>query len=129
MGTSKPRDTPKEEKQMAFYTRNELRAMKAGIETLVDIHAEIRSTSNKPSETASLLVDRLGKESAHEIVAITIHLKGRFDGRISAANRRWADEIYPFADELDKQCLIYYPSEVHPAHLDMIADALRRQSA
>ncbi|MBR5291726.1 MAG: DUF3849 domain-containing protein [Clostridia bacterium] len=114
---------------MAIYTRNELRAMKAGIETLVDIHAEIRSTSNKPSDTAALLVDRLGKASAHEIVAIAVHLKGQFDGRISAANRRWADEIYPFADELDKQCLIYYPSEIHPAHLDMIADAMRKLNA
>lgn len=114
---------------MYQLTREERKAHHFALQQLVEIHLDTRAASDKPSDTAALLADRLGFYGAAEAVALAIHCKGNWDGRISDRNRRWADEVLPLGDEICRDAEIYYPSEIHPAHLDMIADAMRKMTA
>ena len=113
---------------MYKLTREERKAHKFAIQTLVEIHLDTRASSNKPSDTAALLIDRIGSTDAAEAVALAIFCKGTWDGRISNRNREWAEDVLPLGDDIAKDGGIYYPSEIHPAHLDMIADAVRKMT-
>lgn len=114
---------------MYTMTREERRAHKFALDTLVEIHLDTRAASDKPSDTAALLIDRIGSTDAAEAVALAIACKGGWDGRISDRNRRWAEEVLPLGEDICKDAGIYYPSEIHPAHLDMIADAMRKMTS
>ena len=107
-------------------TRSEKQRYKALRQTLIDSHLDAREISNRPSTACALLIDRAGFEDAKQIVALMIFCKGGWDTRISDRNREWADEIEPFAEEIATEAMLFYPAEIHPAHLDMIADYLRK---
>lgn len=78
-----------------------------------------------PADAAALLVDQIGKDSACEIVSMMIVAKGKWDARISNVNREWADGVLNHdSDDLAVAC-IFYCDEIHPAHMDQIADAIR----
>ena len=111
---------------MLNFTRPERQHYKALRQELIDAHRYVRDRSNKPSDTCALLIDRVGKENAVEIIALMVAEKGARDGRISRSNRVWAEMIEPLAIEIAHGCDLYYCDEIHPCHMDMIADAMRR---
>lgn len=107
------------------YTRSECRHFKALQQELVDAHQYVRSTTNRPTDTVALLIDKIGVDDAKRIVALMISCKGDWDTRISRTNRMWADTVEPSADEIATACMLFYCDEIHPSHMDMIADCLR----
>lgn len=111
---------------MLNFTRTERQHYKALRQELIDAYHYVLDHSNKPRDTCALLIDRVGKENAVEIVALMIATKGTRDGRISRSNRMWAEMIEPLAIEIAHGCDLYYCDAIHPCHMDMIADAMRR---
>ena len=97
-------------------------------ETLIDCHRYSREHNNTPTETVELLIDAIGKESAEEIVAALILCKGSWDERISRASRSWAAETCCHSiEDLNTVPGIYYCDEIHPAHMEQIAQVLRNR--
>lgn len=109
------------------FTRSERQHFKALRQELINAHLYVRSATNRATDTVALLVDRVGPEDAKRIVALMISCKGDWDARISRANRKWAEEIEPFADEIATACMLFYCDDIHPSHMDMIADCLRKE--
>lgn len=109
------------------FTRTDRQHYKALRQALIDTHLYVRGTTNRAADTAELLIDKVGLEYANQIVALMVYCKGDWDKRISRANRVWADETEPLADEIATGCLLFYCDEIHPSHMDMIADHLRRR--
>ena len=95
-------------------------------EQLVSAYKWSRDHGNTPEETADILTDAIGKDSAAEIIAACILRIGDWDQRISPANREWAvRSCERTSKELDQIAGFYYPYEIHPAHMDQIADVFR----
>ena len=97
-------------------------------ETLIDCHQYSRRHNNTPSETVDLLTDAIGRENAAEIVAALILCKGTWDERISKASRSWATETCSYSGaDLNAVPGFYYCDEIHPAHMEQIAQIFRRE--
>lgn len=103
--------------------REAVRAIKANTEVLIDTYCETQT----PADTIKELVKRLGYENAKITVAELVNVIGEWDGRISCRNREWARNIENAArgDEMQSRG-IYAPSRIHPAHIDQIADYMRK---
>ena len=110
---------------MMTFTRSERLHYKGLRAELIDAHRYVRGTTNTPRDTAEILIDRVGLEDAVWIVAMMIGCRGSWDARISRTNRGWAEDIEPFCDEIAAGCMLFYCDEVHPCHMDAIADYLR----
>jgi hypothetical protein len=39
----------------------------------------------------------------------------------------WAEDIEPFAKDITTACMLFYCDKIHPTHMDMIADCLRKE--
>lgn len=82
--------------------------------------AEIKRESNTPADTVNAFIARVGYDAAAETIAAAINRKTH-DGRLYDRNRTWAasitregfGEAFPYIDD------------IHPAHLNQIADAMR----
>lgn len=112
---------------MISLTREERRHYSALMQELIDAHVAARSTTNRASDAAALLIDKVGMDFAKDAVALAIFCKGTWDGRISDRNRAWAEAVIPCGNDLYRSIPgLFYPSEIHPAHLDMIADYFRK---
>ena len=86
---------------------------------------EARQNSNSPAETVDALISSIGYDAAAEIIAAMVNAKGEWDGRITRANRAWAaEQNAPARETLDDMC-VWYCDEIHPAHMDEIATAMR----
>lgn len=103
-------------------TRTEIRK---NFETIITTYNETHNS--KPSDTVAALVDALGYDPAVVTVAELVNTVGDWDLRISDRNREWAGNVTEAAsrDEL-REMGIYTPSAIHPAHIDQIADAMRK---
>lgn len=103
-------------------TRTEIRK---NFETIISIYKDTRD--GKTKDTVAALVDALGYENAVLTVAELVNTVGDWDQRISERNRKWACNVAEAAsrDEM-REMGIYQPSEIHPAHIDQIADAMRK---
>lgn len=97
--------------------------------TLIDRHNIQASTGGRPSNTVADVVRILGREKAREIVALCVIAKGDWDGRISDRNREWAAVVSDETRRTLDDAGFYYPDAIHPAHLDMLADAMRNYQA
>lgn len=97
--------------------------------TLIDRHNIQASTGGRPSNTVTDVVRILGQEKAREIVALCVIAKGDWDSRISDRNRDWAAVVSDETRRTLDDAGFYYPDAIHPAHLDMIADAMRNYQA
>jgi hypothetical protein len=96
-------------------------------QALIDAHLAAREISNRPSDACALLIDKIGMDYAKDAVALLIVCKGEWDRRISDRNRAWAESIIPYGEDLYRSIPgLFYPPEIHPAHLDMIADYMRK---
>lgn len=92
---------------------------------LVTIYNDARQNGGRPSDTIRAAVAALGYELTAATVATWITGKTG-DGRITRRNLDFAATV-PGALTLDeiRARWIYAPSDIHPAHLDQLADALR----
>ena len=96
-------------------------------ETLIDCYRYSLEHDNTPEETVELLIDAIGEESAQEIVSALILCKGTWDERISRTSRHWASETCSYSTEdLNTVPGFYYCDEIHPTHMEQIAQALRK---
>ena len=85
-----------------------------------------RETSDRtPAETVAEIVAALGYDAAREAVAEIVNTVGSWDGRIYPSSRAWAAtvESAATAEELEEKC-IYQPAEIHPAHINQLAQAM-----
>jgi len=97
---------------------------------LIEAYRYSRDHGNTPAETAQLLIDAIGAESAAEIVAVMVLCKGEWDARICPRNREWARETAEHDEaELAQIPGLYYCDEIHPANMDLLANVFRRASA
>lgn len=92
---------------------------------IVNIYNDARQNGGRPSGTIRAAVAALGYDLTAATVATWITGKTG-DGRITRRNLDFAATV-PGAFTLDELRArhLYAPSDIHPAHLDQLADALR----
>lgn len=107
-------ELPREEKRAAIRTIN------SNIKMVVECYKG--NKTGKPSETVKAIVDSIGYDAAVVTIAEMVNCKGEWDGRIYSEVREWAKTVKNAAsgEELTA-CHIYYPDEIHPAHMNQIA--------
>lgn len=111
----KAAEEKKENVKMTIERKKEIRNNRAA---LIEAH----KNSNNPNDAVNALIASIGYDAAVEIVAIMISVKGIWDQRISIKNRAWAAEIA--ANSLGND-FVFYCDEIHPAHMEQIATAMR----
>lgn len=105
--------------------REQIKTTRANIKTVVDIYRE--TIGQTPAETVAEIVAALGYDAAREAVAEIVNTVGEWDGRIWPSSREWAATIETAAtrDELEAKS-IYQPAEIHPAHINQLAQAMSK---
>ena len=105
--------------------REQIKTTRANIKTVVNIYCE--TSDRTPAETVAAIVERLGYDTAREAIAEIINTVGEWDGRIYPSSREWAATIETAAtrDELEAKS-IYQPAEIHPAHINQLAQAMSK---
>ena len=105
--------------------REQIKTTRANIKTVVNIYSE--TSDRTPAETVAAIVERLGYDTAREAIAEIVNTVGEWDGRIWPSSREWAAtvEIAATAEELEAK-RIYQPSEIHPAHINQLAQAMSK---
>lgn len=105
--------------------REQIKTTRANIKTVVNIYCE--TINRTPAETVAAIVERLGYDTAREAIAEIVNTVGEWDGRIWPSSREWAATIEAAAtrDEL-KAKSIYQPAEIHPAHINQLAQAMSK---
>lgn len=105
--------------------REQIKTTRANIKTVVNIYCE--TSDRTPAETVAAIVERLGYDAAREAIAEIVNTVGEWDGRIWPSSREWAATIETAAtcDELEAKS-IYQPAEIHPAHINQIAQAMSK---
>lgn len=105
--------------------REQIKTTRANIKTVVNIYSE--TSDRTPAETVAAIVERLGYDTARESIAEIVNTVGEWDGRVSRSSREWAATIENAAtrDELEAKS-IYQPAEIHPAHINQLAQAMSK---
>ena len=105
--------------------REQIKTTRANIATVARIYCE--TSDRTPAETVAAIVERLGYDTAREAIAEIVNTVGEWDGRIWPSSREWAATIETAAtrDELEAK-RIYQPSEIHPAHINQLAQAMSK---
>ena len=105
--------------------REQIKTTRANIKTVVSIYRE--TIEQTPAETVAAIVERLGYDTAREAIAEIVNTVGEWDGRIWPSSREWAATIETAAtrDELEAKS-IYQPAEIHPAHINQLAQAMSK---
>ena len=108
--------------------RNARNTTRANFDAVVSIFKEsYYKNEERPAQTVERLVGALGYDTAVVTVAEIVNSVGEWDERVNRTNRAWAADIDTAAtrEEL-RRADIYQPSEIHPAHIDNLASAMRR---
>lgn len=101
-----------------------LKTIKNNRKALLDCFKITRDET--PADTVKALVDRIGYTSAVATVAELINSVGEWDGRIYEYVREWAHGVETAATREEMEAhYIYQPSEIHPAHINQIGQAMR----
>lgn len=105
--------------------REQIKTTRANIKTVVSIYCE--TIEQTPAETVAAIVERLGYDTAREAIAEIVNSVGEWDGRIYPSSREWAATVETAAtrDELEAKS-IYQPAEIHPAHINQLAQAMSK---
>lgn len=105
--------------------REQIKTTRANIKTVTRIYRE--TSDQTPAETVAEIVAALGYDAAREAVAEIVNTVGEWDGRIWPSSREWAATIKTAAtrDELEAKS-IYQPAEIHPAHINQLAQAMSK---
>ena len=102
--------------------RNELTTAAAQLQTIYRGHID-----GKPAETVAEYVKAVGEQTAAAVIASLINAR-TFDGRISAATRRWAESL-PEAFDAEAAERADIRASIHSAHLEQIARAMMTYAA
>lgn len=104
-----------------------VKRIRANQKTLVDIH----KSSDTPKDTVDRFVESVGYYEAVETIATMINsIPNHWDGRISDANYEWAIKntaICAMGDPI--RASFHKTDDIHSAHLDQIATAMRKTEA
>lgn len=105
--------------------REQIKTTRANIKTVVNIYSE--TSDRTPAETVAAIVEQIGYDTAREAIAEIVNTVGEWDGRIWPSSREWAATIETAAtrDELEAKN-IYQPAEIHPAHINQLAQAMSK---
>jgi hypothetical protein len=105
--------------------REQIKTTRANIKTVVNIYCE--TSDRTPAETVAAIVEQIGYDTAREAIAEIVNTVGEWDGRIWPSSREWAATIETAAtrDELEAKS-IYQPAEIHPAHINQLAQAMSK---
>ena len=105
--------------------REQIKTTRANIKTVVAVYRE--TIEQTPAETVAAIVERLGYDTAREAIAEIVNTVGEWDGRIWPSSREWAATIETAAtrEELEAK-RIYQPAEIHPAHINQLAQAMSK---
>lgn len=105
--------------------REQIKTTRANIKTVVNIYCE--TIARTPAETVAAIVEQIGYDTAREAIAEIVNTVGEWDGRIWPSSREWAATIETAAtrDELEAKS-IYQPAEIHPAHINQLAQAMSK---
>lgn len=105
--------------------REQIKTTRANIATVARIYCE--TSDRTPAETVAAIVERIGYDTAREAIAEIVNTVGEWDGRIWPSSREWAAtiETAATAEELEAK-RIYQPSEIHPAHINQLAQAMSK---
>ena len=105
--------------------REQIKTTRANIKTVVNIYRE--TSDQTPAETVAEIVAAIGYDAAREAVAEIVNTVGEWDGRIWPSSREWAATIESAAtaEELEEK-RIYQPAEIHPAHINQLAQAMSK---
>lgn len=105
--------------------REQIKTTRANIKTVVNIYLE--TSDRTPAETVAAIVEQIGYDTAREAIAEIVNTVGEWDGRIWPSSREWAATIETAAtrDELEAKS-IYQPAEIHPAHINQLAQAMSK---
>lgn len=105
--------------------REQIKTTRANIKTVVNIYSE--TSDRTPAETVAAIVEQIGYDTAREAIAEIVNTVGEWDGRIWPSSREWAATIETAAtrDELEAKS-IYQPAEIHPAHINQLAQAMSK---
>lgn len=105
--------------------REQIKTTRANIKTVTRIYRE--TSDQTPAETVAEIVAAIGYDAAREAVAEIVNTVGEWDGRIWPSSREWAATIESAAtaEELEEK-RIYQPAEIHPAHINQLAQAMSK---
>lgn len=99
------------------------KAIHSNFSTVCEKYAENRTGT--PADTIAEIVNAIGYDSAVVTIAEIVNTVGTWDGRISADSRAWAESIENAADaDSLRDAGIYQPDEIHPAHINQLAEAM-----
>ena len=102
--------------------------LKEDIGFLEELVAHDVSEHISPETTVAAFLEKVGQLRAEVVIASLVN-NCSWDGRISKANVTWAAEQDEAFDESAMNTMSIYSDKIHRAHLDQIADAMRRKSA
>ena len=105
-----------------FPLRDEIRA---DVKTLETIYGESVSAGQPPRETVRAFIEKTGFSRAVAAVGTLVN-RSAWDGRISRKNKEWAAGLVNAWDEETASHMHVYTNNIHMAHLDQIADAMRK---
>ena len=90
-------------------------------------HRRDHEAGRSRAETVAAIVKQIGYDTAREAIAEIVNTVGEWDGRIWPSSREWAATIETAAtrDELEAKN-IYQPAEIHPAHINQLAQAMSK---
>ena len=103
----------------------EIEARRGYVQTLERIQNEDYASRKTPDDTVAAFVKAVGYENAVVTIATLINRSG-WDGRISGKNAEWAKTIDNALDEKAAVDCDLYADGIHMAHLDQIADKMRK---
>ena len=89
---------------------------------IVEIYKKDRLSDGTPENTAKKIIKALGKKRAKEVITALVIAKGDWDQRIFPENRNWAKNNSNMnSEEINKKYDFFYRDEIHPAHMNQIA--------
>ena len=103
------------------------KTIKSNIDKLIEFHSQYVGERSGVENTVLALVGEFGAHGAAVTIANLVNLVGDWDQRIYPKQRIWAESIIDALsrDELNAHG-IFLPGDIHPAHIDQIADYARK---
>lgn len=102
---------------------NEHRTFIAAIRFLEETYAV--TIEKRPKDTVRAFVDAIGSDLAAAVIATLVN-RNSWDGRISRRNAEWALSVDDAFDDETATCHMYHTNRIHMAHLDQLADVMRK---
>lgn len=108
-----------------YINRDEVNVIRANRKELIKIYHD----SPSPKDTVDSAIESLGKDVAIVTVANLVNGIGDWDGRLSTKSRMWARSVEgSYSRETLIQNHIYNAQDIHPAHLNQIAEEIIKRN-